>query len=81
MSLVGFDVDDVESLLPNLPLPLPCGFSKATELPLLLGEGDTTPDAGVEVNSPLDTLGILFTGAGVGSRVGQSFVQVAVSVQ
>ena len=68
MSLVGFDVDDVESLLPNLPLPLPCGFSKATELPLLLGEGDTTPDA-------------VFTGAGVGSRVGQSFVQVAVSVQ
>jgi len=79
--LLGADDGDGETLLPDSPLPPPCGFSKDDELPLLLvGEGGTSLDAGLGVNDGEEDV-IASDGGSVGSLAGQSFDHIAVSVQ
>ena len=78
VSLSDFDTGDGEALSPKSPFPPPCGFSKVVELTILLGEGNISPDTGLGVKGLLVEVA---DGVCVGSLAGQSFDQIAVSVQ
>ncbi len=78
VSSSDFETGDGEALSPKSTFPPPCGFSKAVELALLLGEGNISPDTGLGVKRLLDEV---TDGVCVGSLAGQSFDQTAVSVQ